>query len=376
MTDFTLQAKPDGSYWVEIHDCYLRITDGKGTTAALLSVLEYLAKRALMATGWEEGEPIPDQIRIQGDCNFPRLDKLLHGLLAKTACRDKLQLFADKGYIDIEFSENHKHRFIVYNHKAIAAALCAINYSDPPKSGPSKICTLQKVDPPKSGVSTLQNLEGTAQKMEGTLQKVDPRISLGNSLGNSSEETREKPFSPTDFANDQMESVAAAPDAEPPTETLATPTPNPIPLVAQRSGSAKTRVPGGGANDAHWEIPPVGTGELELSAWRYPWGIGFSAPDPDFLEFLARGHLTRTAKKGDPPATVHTAKRWLRKARKDRVRLEDAFDHWEEYQDWLHGVTPQNDSEQAFQDIMAATFGDGVPSDFEQAQRAIREAIA
>ena len=77
---------------------------------------------------------------------------------------------------------------------------------------------------------------------------------------------------------------------------------------------------------------------------------------PRFSEFLARGHLTRTAKKGDPPATVHTAKRWLRKARKDWLRLEDAFDHWEEYQDVLQGVTPQNGSEQAFQDIMAATF--------------------
>ncbi|MEM9004222.1 MAG: hypothetical protein AAGE59_11960, partial [Cyanobacteria bacterium P01_F01_bin.86] len=69
-------------------------------------------------------------------------------------------------------------------------------------------------------------------------------------------------------------------------------------------------------------------------------------------------------------------KRWLRKARKDRVRLEDAFDHWEEYQDWLNGVTPQNEGEQSFQDIMAATFGDAVASDFERQQQAIMEAIA
>ena len=370
MTDFTLQAKPDGSYWVEIHDCYLRITDGKGSTAALLSVLEYLAKRTLMVTGWEEGEPIPSKIRIQGDCNFPRLDKLLHGLLAKTACREKLQMFADKGYIEIEFSENNKHRFIVYHHEAIAVALRELDYRDPPKSGPSRKRTLQKTDPPESGVSTLQKVEGTAQKMEGTLQKVDPRNSLGNSLGNSSEETREKSFFPqTDFADAQCE-------PEPLIEIRVTPAPNQNTLVAQRSGSEGTSIPGGGEPDAHGEMPPVGTGELELSAWPYPWGVGFSSPDLGFLEFLARGHLTRTAKKGDPPATVHTAKRWLRKARKDWLRLEDAFDHWEEYQDWLNGVTPQNGSEQAFQDIMAATFGDAITSDFDRQQRAIMEAIA
>ncbi|MEO0988679.1 MAG: helix-turn-helix domain-containing protein [Cyanobacteria bacterium J06639_14] len=178
-----------------------------------------------------------------------------------------------------------------------------------------------------------------------------------------------------DFADAQTEPVANAPDAEPPIEILATPVPHQNTFVAQRSGLEGGSVPGG-EPDVHWEMPPVGTGELELSAWHYPWGIGLSAPDPGFLEFLARGHLTRTAKKGDPPATVHTAKRWLRKARKDRVRLEDAFDHWEEYQDWLNGVTPQNEGEQSFQDIMAATFGDVAMSEFERQQQAIREAIA
>ena len=173
----------------------------------------------------------------------------------------------------------------------------------------------------------------------------------------------------TDFAD-------AQPDPEPSIEILATPAPNQNTLVAQRSGLEGESVPGGGEPDFHGEMPPVGTGELELSAWHYPWGVGLSSPDPGFLEFLAQGHLTRTAKKGDPPATVHTAKRWLRKARKDRVRLEDAFDHWEEYQDVLSGVTPQNDGEQAFQDIMAATFGDAVTSDFDRQQQAIREAIA
>ena len=176
-------------------------------------------------------------------------------------------------------------------------------------------------------------------------------------------------ISQTDFADAQCE-------PEPPIEIRVTPAPNQNTLVAQRNGSEGTSIPGGGEPDAHGEMPPVGTGELELSAWCYPWGVGFSSPDPGFLEFLARGHLARTAKKGDPPATVHTAKRWLRKARKDWLRLEDAFDHWEEYQDVRNGVTPQNGSEQAFQDIMAATFGDAITSDFEQQQRAIMEAIA
>ena len=35
------------------------------------------------------------------------------------------------------------------------------------------------------------------------------------------------------------------------------------------------------------------------------------------------------------------------------------------YQDVRNGVTPQNGSEQAFQDIMAATFGDAITSDFD-----------
>ena len=243
--------------------------------------------------------------------------------------------------------------------------------SDTIRSGQSDTIGSGQSDTIRSGQSDTIRNGSTCTNLDRVNLEFSYKETETTSETTSSETTdrEKKVFPQTDFADAQCE-------PEPPIEIRVTPAPNQNTLVAQRSGSEGTSIPGGGEPDAHGEMPPVGTGELELSAWSYPWGVGFSSPDLGFLEFLARGHLTRTAKKGDPPATVHTAKRWLRKARKDWLRLEDAFDHWEEYQDVLQGVTPQNGSEQAFQDIMAATFGDAITSDFDRQQRAIMEAIA
>ena len=90
--NFVFQPKPEGDRHIQVHISHKRITDGKESTAALLSVLEYLAKQSLLNAGsWSIGDPIPEHIRIQGDCNNPRLNRLLDGWLQPTALRGKLQ---------------------------------------------------------------------------------------------------------------------------------------------------------------------------------------------------------------------------------------------------------------------------------------------
>jgi len=186
MTDFVFQPKPEGDHYIQIHYSYKLITDGKATTAALLSVLEYLAKASLERfDGWQIGDAIPDEIPIQGDCNYPRLNKLLDGLLKPTAVRDKLSLLHELGLIRLDTDSDPRRRLVTYCYRAIAEALSQIEIDDPPKSGPSEKWSLtpQKVDPPKSGPSEKWSLtpqkvdppkSGASEKWSLTPQKVDP----------------------------------------------------------------------------------------------------------------------------------------------------------------------------------------------------------
>ena len=197
MTGFVFQPKPEGDRYVEIHLCYKRITDGKVTTAALLSVLEYLAETSLEASCWTPGDQIPDEIRINEDCNFPRLHRLLDGMMGATAIREKLKLLEAKGFVRIGFPESYRRRCVFYNHKVVADALKNIDLtpqkvgSHLPKSGgptPQKV-TGQKTTPQKV-------LTDPSKSVGLTPQKVDPSNTLSNSSSNptlsSSDRTSEE----------------------------------------------------------------------------------------------------------------------------------------------------------------------------------------
>ncbi|MEM1308327.1 MAG: hypothetical protein AAGF98_02300 [Cyanobacteria bacterium P01_H01_bin.153] len=177
MTDFVFQPKPEGDHYIQIHYSHKLITDGKATTAALLSVLEYLAKASLEhSDGWQVGDTIPDEIPIQGDCNYPRLNKLLDGLLKPTAVRDKLNLLHERGLIRLDTDSDPRRRLVTYCHRAITEALSQIEIDDPPKSEPSEKWspTLQKVEPPKNGGWDDPPKSEPSEKWNPTLQKVEP----------------------------------------------------------------------------------------------------------------------------------------------------------------------------------------------------------
>ncbi|MEM9215649.1 MAG: hypothetical protein AAGD25_15065 [Cyanobacteria bacterium P01_F01_bin.150] len=190
--NFIFQPKPEGDRHIQVHISYKRITDGKESTAALLSVLEYLAKQSLLNSGsWSIGDPIPEHIPIQGDCNNPRLNRLLDGWLKPTALRGKLQYFEGLGFISLDTNTNHRRRFVIYHYGAIASALTQINLH-PPKYDPSlsdssksetseseaskRVALVPKT--PKNGPFP-QPLETVGSKKCGlTPQKVEPHPSL------------------------------------------------------------------------------------------------------------------------------------------------------------------------------------------------------
>ena len=167
MTDFEFLPKPEGDRHVEVRVSYKRLVGNKESVAALLSVLEFLAKETLSHhPDWQIGDAIPDSIIIDGDCNYPRLNALMDGWLKPTALRDKLQELARLGLISIDTATQPRHRLITFHYRVIADKLTTINLH-PPKNGGSKNRRLQNLEgknkAPKPGPSknrTLQNLEG------------------------------------------------------------------------------------------------------------------------------------------------------------------------------------------------------------------------
>lgn len=185
--NFIFQPKPEGDRHIQVHISYKRITDGKESTAALLSVLEYLAKQSLLNSGsWSIGDPIPEHIAIQGDCNNPRLNRLLDGWLKPTALRGKLQELEGLGFIRLDTSTNHRRRFVTYHYGAISSALAQINLH-PPKMSPSDTHP-SKSEASKSGASVAETSKSGplshsfkrvgSRKCGLTPQKVDPHPSL------------------------------------------------------------------------------------------------------------------------------------------------------------------------------------------------------
>lgn len=178
-----IQPKPEGNHYVVIHRCYKDITDGKESTAAILSVLEYLAERTVLRSTTLNA--VPDSIAIDGDCNYPIFNKLLDGMLKPTAVKNKLKYLDELGFISSTI-QGGKRRKIIYNRKAIANALASLNYSSDPSEN-----TQSKSDPSKSDDSTRQKVTTkdplTRQKVTGTRQKVPPTIPITNQ-----EETNQK----------------------------------------------------------------------------------------------------------------------------------------------------------------------------------------
>jgi len=140
MTGFTFQPKPEGNHYVTIHKCYKDITDGKESTAAILSALEFLASRAYQQIV-EKSDlikvPVPESIEINGDCNSPLINRLLDGMLKPTAIKQKLKILEELGFISYEILGG-KSRKITYHYKSISDALINWSKSDPSESDPSK----------------------------------------------------------------------------------------------------------------------------------------------------------------------------------------------------------------------------------------------
>ena len=234
MTSFVFQPKPEGDRHVQIHVSYKRIIqaqkpkDSKSKNnepiAAVLSVLEYLAKSTLENDKhWKPGDRIPDQIRIDEDCNFPRLDRLLDGWLKPTSVRDKLNELAGMGFISIDTASNRRRRFITYNYRTIANALAQLDLesenSHPPKDGPSKIwgVTLQNLGshPPKSDDSSAfspQNLDPSRsldllvdqkEDLDRDLSFSEQKIISGSQRSGNSISPVENPVKPKVTGGDQ-----------------------------------------------------------------------------------------------------------------------------------------------------------------------------
>ena len=185
--NFIFQPKPEGDRHIQVHISYKRITDGKESTAALLSVLEYLAKQSLLNSGsWSIGDPIPAHIPIRGDCNNPRLNRLLDGWLKPTALRGKLQDLQGLGFISLDTSTNHRRRFVTYHYGAIAVALAQINLH-PPKNDPSlseasksgaSVTAASVTEASQNGPLPQFLVQEGSKKCALTPQKVDPHPSL------------------------------------------------------------------------------------------------------------------------------------------------------------------------------------------------------
>ena len=215
MTNLNFQPKPDGDRYVAVSISYKRITDGKPSTAALLSALEFLAKSTFLG-GQYCGEPLPDSIAISGDCNYPRLNALLDGWLKPSAIREKLQLLESLGYISIQLSVNRQHRGIVYHRKAIAEALSkGGNPNDPNGSTPPKSegVRLQKVEaspqkveamPPKSEGVRLQKVEASRSSRSNSNYLEDPSLKGGRDFEKNSQNPSQE------FASCQQPEIHAA----------------------------------------------------------------------------------------------------------------------------------------------------------------------
>lgn len=198
MTGIQIQPKPEGSHYITIHQCYKNITDGKVSTAALLSALEYLATSTLANSGqWEPGTALPNSIKILGNCNNPLLAKLLDGFLKPTSIKTKLKFLEEKGFISLELTKG-RNRQITYHRKAISEALF-----DPAKNDRSKI-DRSKIDyyPSKSDGSLKNGQQGsiplgegdrggTRQKLTG--QKTTTTIPITNHSSIPSEKDETSP---------------------------------------------------------------------------------------------------------------------------------------------------------------------------------------
>ena len=80
---------------------------------------------------------IPDSIEIDGDCNYPIMNRLLRGMLKPTAVKTKLKELQSRGYISISI-KGGKCRKITYHYRAIDRALTDWSKNDPSKSDRSK----------------------------------------------------------------------------------------------------------------------------------------------------------------------------------------------------------------------------------------------
>ena len=155
---FEFIPKPAADHFVTIRKSYKDITDGNASTAALLSVLEYLAFETFKKTvDWSRlarGDrlSLPPTIKIDGDCNFPLLNYLLDGLIKPTSLKQKLKLLEAKGLITVELKWGRK-RIIQFHCASVMAALQswaagALNPA-PSKIEPSKPES-SKIEPSKS----------------------------------------------------------------------------------------------------------------------------------------------------------------------------------------------------------------------------------
>ena len=172
---------PSGNHFVTIHLAYKKIADGKASTAALLSVLEYLAESSLARwPDWNPGDPLPDVIEIAGTCTNGLLMSLLDGLIKESSLKAKLKMLVKMGYIKTKIFAG-RNRHIWYCRSEIAAALAEPGLLDKGSKSDGSISDGSISDGKGSKIAGSRG-----QKVTARGQKLPTTIPITNTLTNLS----------------------------------------------------------------------------------------------------------------------------------------------------------------------------------------------
>lgn len=338
MTGFILQPKPEDSHYVTIHNCYKDITDNSASTAALLSVLEYLAERSLTKS-WDPKSPLPDSIEISGDCNAPLLIHLLDGMLKPTAIKQKLQVLKEKKFISTSVKGGSR-RTVIYHRKNIANALSGWSKDDGSKSDRSKNGHQNKGDWSKSDALTGQKVTPTNHITNQDL--TNPTLSL------------------SDRTSEERECDASLQPAQPATQSEENHSPvqkkeqDPGLMGSASQGSGQAETVGQFQEKQSSAASLLENLKIQLNqlrddyippAWRYEWRMAKALPwrDPrtgDIPESFSVFVGKKLMFKGDRESmtALEKGRNYVRNAEPKVAGMQGLIDYWEDYQRKLSPV--------------------------------------
>jgi len=120
---FVFQSRPSGDRHITIFASYMAITDGSTSAAALLFVLEFMAKSAFTETFDYAltAPPIPSVIDI-GVCSNSRLVSASLGAVKGSELPEKLRMLSERGLVSL-YPVDSETTGIMYHHKNVEQAL-------------------------------------------------------------------------------------------------------------------------------------------------------------------------------------------------------------------------------------------------------------